>query len=75
MEGETGNLGKHLEWRDRGEELVGRISECRRYVIDVTGLDLFSLGDLGGSSALASSVLLDELRQWKLVGVSGTCTN
>ena len=42
---------------------MGRISKYRRYVIDVTGLDSISLGELGGSSALASSVLLDVLRQ------------
>ena len=41
---------------------MGRISKSRRYVIDVTGLDPLSLGDLeGGPSALASSVLLDVL--------------
>jgi len=38
---------------------VGRISKFRRYVIDVTGLDPLSLGELGGSSSLASLVLLD----------------
>ena len=27
---------------------MGRISKCRRYVIDVTVLDLISLGELGG---------------------------
>ena len=37
---------------------MGRISKCRRYVIDVTGLDLLSLGE---SIALASLVLLDML--------------
>ena len=26
---------------------MGRISKCRRYVIDVTVLDLLSLGELG----------------------------
>ena len=43
--------------------LVGRISKCRRCVIDVTGMDQLSLGELGGGgcSALASSVLLDVL--------------
>ena len=51
---------------------MGRISKCRRCVIDVTGLDLLSLGELGGPSALASLVLLDVLGRWKLVGVSGT---
>ena len=42
---------------------MGRISKCLRYVIDVTGLDPLSLGELGGSSALASSVLLDVLER------------
>ena len=27
---------------------MGRISKCRRYVIDATGLDPLSLGELGG---------------------------
>ena len=27
---------------------MGRISECRRYVIDVTGLDPLSFEELGG---------------------------
>ena len=27
---------------------MGRISKCRRYIIDVTVLDLLSLGELGG---------------------------
>ena len=27
---------------------MGRISKCRRYVIDVTGLDPLSSGELGG---------------------------
>ena len=27
---------------------MGRISQCCRYVIDVTGLDPLSLGELGG---------------------------
>ena len=40
---------------------MGRISKCCRYVIDVTGLDSLSLGELGVSSALASLVLLDVL--------------
>ena len=40
---------------------MNRMSKCRRYVIDVTGLDPFSLGELEGSSDLASSVLLDVL--------------
>ena len=55
-----------------GWNFVGRISKCRRYVTDVTGLDV--TGELGGSSAMGSSVLLDVLGRWKLVGVFGTCT-
>ena len=61
---------ERLGWR-----LVGRISKCRRYVIDVTGLDLLYFGEwehwvqrFGGSSELQ-----DVLGRWKLVGVSGTC--
>ena len=57
---------------------MGRISSSPRHVIDIIGPDRLSLGKLGGgeiSSALASSVLLDVLGQWKLVSVSGTCTN
>ena len=27
---------------------MGRISQCRRYVIDITVLDSLSLGELGG---------------------------
>ena len=42
---------------------MSRISKCRRYLIDVTGLDPLSLGELGGSSALASLVPLDVLGQ------------
>ena len=42
---------------------MGRINKCCRYVIDVTGLDPLSLGELGGGgvSALASLTLLDVL--------------
>ena len=55
---------------------MGRISKCRRYVIDVTVLDPLSLEELGmGFSALASMVLLDVLGRRKLVGVSGSCRN
>jgi len=44
--GETGNLGKRLEWRDQDE--TWWVGKCRRYVIDITGLDPLSLGELGG---------------------------
>ena len=45
---ETGDLGKRLEWRDQEETFqVGRISKCRRYVIDVTRLYPLSLWGLG----------------------------
>ena len=37
-----------------------RISTSFRYVIDIAGQDLISLGKGGISSVLASSVLLDE---------------
>ena len=42
---------------------MGRIRTSPRYVIDITGPDPLSLGELGMgiSSALASSVLLDVL--------------
>ena len=58
--------GNQKSWKtlrvERSERnLVGRISKCRRYVIDVTGLEPLSLGELGGSSALANLVLLDVL--------------
>ena len=53
----------------------GEICTSPRYLIDIIGIDPLSLGELGGiSSALVSSVLLDVLGRWKLVGVSGTCT-
>ena len=55
LEGET------LRVERLGCNLVGRISKCRRHVIDVTGLDPLSLGELGGSCALASLLLLDVL--------------
>ena len=76
LEGETVNPGKHLEWRDRDETWWVEYANCGRYVIDVNGLNLLSLGQLRrgdrGSSALASLVLLDVLERLKLVGVSGT---
>ena len=57
---------------------MGRISTSPRYMIDITGPDSLSLGQLGEggiSSALESSVLLDVLGRCKLVGLLGTCTN
>ena len=39
---------------------MGRISKCRRYLIDVTGLNPLCFGKLGGSSDLESLVLLDD---------------
>ena len=57
-----------------GWTLVGRISKCNRFVIYVTGPAL-SGGVRGGSSALASLVLLDMIGQWQKAGMSGTCTN
>ena len=45
-----------------GRNLVGRMIPYHGYMIDVTGLDMLSLGDLGGgSNALASLVLLEVL--------------
>ena len=40
---------------------MGRISKCRRYVIDVTVLDSLSLGELGGG--VQCFALLDVLRR------------
>ena len=42
---------------------MGRIIIYRKYEIDVTGLDPLYLGELGGSSSLVGSVLLDVLIQ------------
>jgi len=38
---------KTLRMERLGWRLVGRISKCRRYVIDVTGLDLLYFGEWG----------------------------
>ena len=45
-EGETQNLGKHLEWRDWDETWWEKISTSTspRYMIDITGTDPLSLG-------------------------------
>ena len=43
-----------------------RISKCSRYVIDVTGPDTLSVGELEGTSALASLVLLGRARTMKI---------
>ena len=40
---------------------MGRISKCRRYVIDVTGLDRLSWGELGGIQCFGEILLLDVL--------------
>ena len=54
VSGNTGGVGrgkpKILENRVKGSgsNLVGKISTSPRYMIDLTGLDLFSLGELGG---------------------------
>ena len=42
---------------------MGRINKCHRYMIDITRMDPISLGEFGGSSALASLVPLDMLGQ------------
>ena len=47
MEGGNINLGKRLEWRDREETCLGRISTSYRYVIGIIGTDLFTLEELG----------------------------
>ena len=54
---------------------MGRIRTSPRYVVNTTGLNQLSLGELGRSSALASLVLLDVVGRWKLVGLSGTGSN
>ena len=41
LEGETENLGKRLDWRDWDHNSL-------RYVIDITGVNAGSLGELGG---------------------------
>ena len=45
--------GNHKSWKTlrmerSGRNLVSKISKCRIYVIDVTGLDPLSLEELGG---------------------------
>ena len=45
-------------------EIFENAYKCRRYIIDITGLDLLSSGELGvGICALASLVLLDVLER------------
>ena len=71
-----GKSWKTLGVEESGWSLVDRISKCPWYVIEGTVLDSLSLGELGGGFRdLASLVLLDVLGRWKLVGVSGSCTN
>ena len=48
LEGETWNLGKLLDWKDQDETWWEKIITSPRYVIDITGTDTLSLGDLGG---------------------------
>ena len=54
---------------------MGRISKCRRSVIDVTGMDLLSFGELGGVQCFGGFGASGRARTIKLEGVSGTCTN
>ena len=55
---------------------MGRISTSCRYEIDITVLDPLSFRGVGGiSSTLVSSVLLDVLGRYKLVGVLEICAN
>ena len=48
VEGETWNLGKRLEWKDGDETWWEKISTSHGYVIDITGTNLLSLGELRG---------------------------
>ena len=56
---------------------MARIRNCRRYMIDVNGVDPLSLGELGGGGPVLWRVLVlpNVLGQSKLVAVSGICTN
>ena len=60
-----------------GSNLVARISKCRRYVIDVTGLDLLYLRKLGGGEfqCFCEFCASGRAMTTKPVGVSETCTN
>ena len=62
-----------IRWSWRGKpEICENAYKYRRDVIDLTGLDPLSLGELGmGFRAL---VLLNVLGRWKLVRVPGSCT-
>ena len=61
LEGENAKYWKTLRVEISGSNLVVRISKCRRYMIEVSGLGPLSFGELGGSSALAILVLLEVL--------------
>ena len=47
IEGGTQNLGKRLEWKDRDETWWEKINTSPRYLIDITGTDPLSLGEVG----------------------------
>ena len=71
-----GNLGKTLRVEESGWSLVDRINKCPWYLIGRIVLDSLSLGDLGGGVQWFSEFGASGwLGRWKLVGVSGSCTN
>ena len=51
------NLGKHLEWRDRDETLVGKISRSPRYLIDISKTGPLYLWGVGGGGMVNSGKL------------------
>ena len=55
-------------------EISENAYKCRRYVIDATGLDPLSLGELGGQVQCFCEFVASG-RSRKLVGVSGSCSN
>ena len=55
---------------------MGRISKCRRYVIDVTVLNTLSLGELGvGVQCFVGFGASGRAKTIKIGGLSGSCTN
>ena len=45
---------------------MGRTSKCRRYVIEITELDLLSLGELGGGQCFGESGAFGRSRTMKI---------